>query len=114
MELVNIPIFYGEERAPLANISSKVGSYRNMILGKGCRKWKRVVGNKGESSGKGTSSKIETATGGDKRVWSLRDEADDKNLSLEEIAKRPRGVINDLSITMEVGVASLNWLQPHQ
>lgn len=103
MELVDIPMYHSEERSPLTDISSKISFQRNTMRGKRCRKWKKVEGKKDVPSGKGETSMSHAASSGVKRVWSLRDKADDENLSLEEIAKRLRREINNYSSNKEVG-----------
>lgn len=47
IELVDIPVYQGEESTPIADISSKVSIQENTVKGKRSRKWKRVEGKKG-------------------------------------------------------------------
>lgn len=46
MELVDIPVYYGEDKSPLTDISSKVNSKRNIVKENRSRKWNRLEGKK--------------------------------------------------------------------
>lgn len=72
---------------------------------------KRVEGKLGEQPGKGVSGMNNAANSGTKRSWSLIDENDEKNLSLEVMDKRLRMQHTGHLATKEVVVANLNW--PH-
>lgn len=113
MDLVEIPVYYGKDRPPLADISRKANFQGTTEKGRGCRKWKRVESNKEATPGAVNSSKSYAGFGGMKRPWRLRDEDGEENLTTEEVAKRPRSDLHDWSAKNEVGVASLEWPQSH-